>query len=112
MVLFLQTFLQGDGVTFLSPNKKVTKEVGTGEGAELLAPASKAAIPLCTPTRPALTTPAHLNGQNLLSGQNFYSWQAVKRRLPCRLGRVLLPVGQGAYHCLENVGNGLCAVPL
>ena len=32
----------GDGVTFLSPNKKVTKEVGF-PGAELLAPAIKAA---------------------------------------------------------------------
>ena len=30
------------GVTFLSPNKKVTKEVGY-EGAELIAPAIKAA---------------------------------------------------------------------
>ena len=32
-------------VTFLSPNKKVTKEVGIGEGVELLAPASKATLP-------------------------------------------------------------------
>ena len=40
-------------VTFLSPNKKVTKEVGLGGGAECLTPEAKAALPLRTPSRRA-----------------------------------------------------------
>ena len=41
-------------VTFLSPNKKVTKEVGLGGGAECLTPEAKAALPLRTLSRRAL----------------------------------------------------------
>ena len=38
----------------MSPNKKVTKEVGLGGGAECLTPEAKAALPLRTLSRRAL----------------------------------------------------------
>ena len=36
--------LEGDGVTFLSPNKKVTKEIGIGEALNVALPRAKAAL--------------------------------------------------------------------
>ena len=50
--LNIRSFLRS--VTFLSPNKKVTKEVGLGGGAECLTPEAKAALPLRTLSRRAL----------------------------------------------------------
>ena len=41
------------GVTFLSPNKKVTKEVGLGGGAECCCSRLRAALPLRTLSRRA-----------------------------------------------------------
>ena len=42
-------------VTFLSPNKKVTKEVGLGGGTECRTPDAKAVLPLRTPSRRAFS---------------------------------------------------------
>ena len=51
--LNIRSFLRS--VTFLSPNKKVTKEVGLGGGAECRTPDAKAALPLRTLSRRALS---------------------------------------------------------
>ena len=49
--LNIRSFLRS--VTFLSPNKKVTKEVGLRGGAECRTPDAKAALPLRTLSRRA-----------------------------------------------------------
>ena len=76
-------FLKRGDVTFLSPNKKVTKEVGIGEALSRLLPQAKPPSPMYL-SRRALGIPVDLNGQNL------QSYPAKRgRRLPlappCRL---------------------------
>ena len=53
-------------VTFLSPNKKVTKEVGIGKALSDALPRAKTALPYVPIPARTWHPLEHLNGQNLL----------------------------------------------
>ena len=54
-------------VTFLSPNKKVTKEVGTGEALKAVLPHSPAALPYGPHPARIFDGSQHLNGQDQIT---------------------------------------------
>jgi len=67
----------------LSPNKKVTKEIGIGKALKAALPRVPAALPYVPIPARAWQLPEHLNGQNLLSGYSLtYSGGSARAALP------------------------------